>query len=122
MLEQCFQKGGLIYGEVSSEPNPPIGCALTFLIAALVVVPVRLGSDDAGGVSGTVRDLSGAVIPNASVTLTNTATNVVATSNTNEVGFYIFPAVMPGSYTLSAHRRECRSSKARSRFAWRNVS
>ena len=27
---------------------------------------------------------------------------MVASANTNEVGFYIFPAVIPGSYTLSA--------------------
>jgi hypothetical protein len=55
-----------------------------------------------GAVSGTVRDPTGAVIPKAHVVLTNVASSVVATTNTNEVGFYIFPAVPPGSYTLAA--------------------
>jgi hypothetical protein len=55
-----------------------------------------------GAVSGTVRDQSGGVIPEAAVVLTNTATNVVAKTVTNGVGFYIFPSVVPGSYTLSA--------------------
>src|SRR3954464_8314760 len=79
-----------------------LGMLLTFLSAAVVVAPCGWGQTTLSGVSGTVRDLSGAVIPNGSVTLTNTGTNVVATTATNEVGFYIFPAVMPGSYTLSA--------------------
>src|SRR5947208_1563362 len=75
---------------------------LISLITALAVVPCGWAQTTLGAVSGTVRDLTGGVIPNASVTLTNTATNVVANANTNEVGFYIFPAVVPGAYTLSA--------------------
>ena len=53
-------------------------------------------------VSGTVRDQSGAVIPNAAVTLTNSATNVASKTSTNGVGFYIFAGVVPGSYDLVA--------------------
>src|SRR5216117_3498849 len=55
-----------------------------------------------GSVSGTVRDQSGAAIPGASVTLTNTATNTSAKSTTNESGFYRFPGINPGPYSLSA--------------------
>ena len=55
----------------------------------------------AGMVSGTVRDQTGAVIPGAAVTLLNTATNVRTPTKTNEVGFYVFPGVAPGSYRLS---------------------
>jgi hypothetical protein len=51
-------------------------------------------------VRGVVRDPSGAVVPGATVTLTNTATNVGRTSTTNEVGFYIFPGVVSGPYRL----------------------
>jgi hypothetical protein len=51
-------------------------------------------------VSGTTRDQSGAVIPDASVTLTNKNTNSSSTSKTNEAGFYIFPGTLPGPYTL----------------------
>jgi hypothetical protein len=53
-------------------------------------------------VSGTVRDQTSAVIPGASVTLTNKNTNVASKSTTNEVGFYIFPGTLPGPYTLTA--------------------
>jgi hypothetical protein len=42
------------------------------------------------------------VVPNASITLTNTATNTNQATTANEVGFYIFPDVVPGAYHLSA--------------------
>jgi hypothetical protein len=52
-------------------------------------------------VDGTVRDQSGAVIPNAPVVVRNTATNVSSNTTTNEAGFYVFPGVIPGPYRLS---------------------
>ena len=55
-----------------------------------------------GAVLGAVRDTSGAVIPNASVTLTNTATGVTTTNTTNNEGLYVFPYVQPGVYDVSA--------------------
>ncbi len=51
-------------------------------------------------VRGVVSDPSGAVIPNASVTLTNTATNAASSTTANEIGFYLFPGVRPGTYRL----------------------
>ena len=83
-------------------PTSQLGTLLCILIAALLVAPCGWTQTTMGAVSGTVHDPSGGVIPNVSVVLTNTATNVVATTNTNEVGFYIFPAVVPGSYSLTA--------------------
>ena len=55
-----------------------------------------------GAVLGAVRDTSGAVIPNASVTITNTATGVTTTTKTNLEGLYVFPYVQPGVYDVSA--------------------
>jgi hypothetical protein len=51
-------------------------------------------------VLGLVKDSSGAVIPNATVTLTNTGTNVSQTATTNETGNYTFPLVQVGDYEL----------------------
>src|SRR5574340_639174 len=53
-----------------------------------------------GVVSGTVRDQSGAVIPTARVSLTNTATGIESKSTANEVGLYMFPGVVPGPHKL----------------------
>jgi hypothetical protein len=52
-----------------------------------------------GGIRGVVNDANG-VIPGATVTLTNEATNASRDTVTNEVGQYNFPAVPPGTYTL----------------------
>jgi hypothetical protein len=51
--------------------------------------------------SGTVRDESGAVVPSASVTLTNSATSVASKTTTTATGFYFFPGIVPGPYTLT---------------------
>ena len=53
-----------------------------------------------GEIGGEVRDPSGALIPNASVTVTNTATNASRVSTTNAAGFYSFPDLSPGTYSV----------------------
>lgn len=52
-------------------------------------------------VRGTLRDQTGAVIAGATVSLTNTATSVASETTSNEVGSYVFPAVLPGAYRLT---------------------
>ncbi len=53
-------------------------------------------------VVGTVTDNSGGVLPNVTITVTNTATGVSKTSPTNDVGQYAIPGVQPGTYDVSA--------------------
>lgn len=53
-------------------------------------------------VSGTVHDQAEAVVPNAAVALTNADTNLRFETRTNEVGFYLFPGIIPGRYKLEA--------------------
>jgi hypothetical protein len=50
--------------------------------------------------SGTVLDPSGAVIPKATITLTNNATQVTQTVTTKATGFYSFNELPPGDYAL----------------------
>ncbi|PYS10541.1 MAG: hypothetical protein DMG15_20585, partial [Acidobacteria bacterium] len=49
-----------------------------------------------GEVTGRVTDPSGAVIPGASVALTNVNTNAVRNVVTTEAGAYTFPSIPPG--------------------------
>ncbi|MFL6332562.1 MAG: carboxypeptidase regulatory-like domain-containing protein [Pyrinomonadaceae bacterium] len=49
---------------------------------------------------GTVKDPAGAVVPNASVTLTNEGTKEERKATTNDEGGYVFSAVSPGTYTV----------------------
>jgi trimeric autotransporter adhesin len=54
-----------------------------------------------GGVRGAVKD-PGGVIPGVEIVLTNEQTNISRFTVTNEVGEYAFPAIQPGTYTLTA--------------------
>jgi hypothetical protein len=54
-----------------------------------------------GGIRGTVADPNG-IIPGATVSVTNEATNVVRDTVTNEAGEYNFPALPPAVYTIRA--------------------
>ncbi len=55
-----------------------------------------------GDLVGTVTDVSGAVVPNATVTATNVATSVRSTASTNASGIYRLSNLLPGSYNISA--------------------
>jgi hypothetical protein len=51
-------------------------------------------------VRGVVEDSTGAVLPQANVTLINTATGVQSKTTANEAGVFVFPAVVPGPYRI----------------------
>ena len=59
---------------------------------------------DTASVVGTVKDVSGAVVPDARVTLTNVATGVSVVRTTNADGTYEFATVRPGLYLVSAEK------------------
>src|SRR3989442_1620662 len=51
---------------------------------------------------GTIRDETGAVLPNATVKVTNNERNTSRITKTNDVGTYVFPALNPGKYFIAA--------------------
>jgi len=53
-----------------------------------------------GAIVGTVKDATGAVIPNAKVTATNQATNIATTRTSSSAGFYSITPLPPGTYTI----------------------
>src|SRR5215472_3360961 len=56
---------------------------------------------DSGQISGFVRDPSGAVVPGAAVVTTNSGTKEPHRTVTNSEGYYVFPQLMVGTYTLT---------------------
>jgi hypothetical protein len=55
-----------------------------------------------GEITGTVTDRSSAVITGATVTVTNAATNVARSVQTNNAGSYSLPFLVPGVYNMQA--------------------
>jgi len=58
-----------------------------------------------GTILGTVNDATGAVVPNAKITVTNTATKVAFETVSNSAGDYNAPALNPGVYSVTAEAR-----------------
>jgi len=57
-----------------------------------------------GTLLGNVTDSSGAVVPNAKVTITETNTGVIHSANTNESGNYSFGDLPPGRYAVAVEQ------------------
>jgi len=57
-----------------------------------------------GRISGTVRDGNGSAVPNASITITNAATNLVRNVVSDEDGFYTATNLPVGTYTILVSR------------------
>ncbi|MCL4851793.1 MAG: TonB-dependent receptor, partial [Bryobacteraceae bacterium] len=68
-----------------------------FFLFAAHLVQAQTGT---GRILGTVKDASGAVIPAANVTATHIQTARQFTTSTNESGYYLFPAVQNGRYSI----------------------
>ena len=81
-----------------------LGLLLCIAVLLLAAVPAWPQASTAT-LSGTVRDQSGAVIPNASVTLTKTDTSEVFKTSTNSAGFYLFPGLVPGPYRVAVESK-----------------
>src|SRR5688572_8225060 len=51
--------------------------------------------------TGLVRDESGAIVPKATVTVTNVQTNISIKTETDESGAYVIPSLRPGEYSVT---------------------
>jgi hypothetical protein len=61
----------------------------------------RLNAQGYGKIGGTVTDPTGAVIPSASVTATQTTTGAISIVKSGAAGEYVFPALLPSNYSIS---------------------
>jgi hypothetical protein len=91
---------------LSARPSTLRNFMLSALLASVattlvMLCPAALAQSGAGSIQGTIEDATGAVIPAATITVTNHATNVKATTKSNRVGFYQVPGLFTGDYTLS---------------------
>ena len=75
----------------------------SLLILCVTFASVALGQAQsaAADLQGSIKDSTGAVVPNATVTARNAATNVSRTGNSNDEGFYRIINVPPGDYQIT---------------------
>jgi Carboxypeptidase regulatory-like domain len=90
-----------------------VALLLAALFCLFAVTPSSMFGQTAssGTVDGTVTDASGGAVVAATVTLTDTATNIVRTAQTNDTGRYFFANVVPSTYNLSVSKTGFRVSK-----------
>jgi hypothetical protein len=71
-------------------------------LASALLVPRPLQAQVAGAtLSGTVTDASGALIPNAQISIKNAATGVITSATADSAGFYSAPNLLPGTYEVT---------------------
>src|ERR1700676_4837442 len=74
------------------------GVTLVFVI----VTSVRVYAQVSGAtLTGTVSDSSGAVIPNAQISIKNEGTGEVRSVTADSAGFYSAPNLLPGKYDIT---------------------
>jgi len=77
------------------------GCALVAVCILGIAAPAA-AQFDRGQISGRVKDAQGAVVPGATVTATNTQTQIAVTTVSDGTGFYTFPNLPAGRYDIAA--------------------
>ena len=76
---------------------------VVLLVATFLAAPRALGQGAyQAQIRGTVTDQSGAVVANATVTITNDGTNIAQTAKTDDHGQYLLQGLRPSSYTIKA--------------------
>lgn len=73
-----------------------LSLAIVLFCAASAVAHAQTG----GAITGEVTDATGAIVPDAPITVTNTQTNVSRETVTNSSGLYLIPDLTPGFYSL----------------------
>jgi hypothetical protein len=77
-------------------------------LAALFAMPVF--GQTSGEITGRVSDSSGAVVPGATITLTNVNTSATRITQSTNAGDYTFPSVPPGFYNVKAEHSGFRAA------------
>lgn len=78
---------------------------LSLCIALTAIFSIVVHGQFKAGVQGVVLDIAGAVVPGATVTLTNKETNQTQQVTTSNEGFYRFSALPPGMYVITVEQQ-----------------
>ena len=77
------------------------GCWLALCVSTLCVHTANAQNRTTAELVGTVTDPSGAMLPGATVTVTNVGTKATFPITTNQAGYYAVPFLQPGIYSIT---------------------
>src|SRR5207302_1720082 len=77
-------------------------CSFMLLIGVVTAAIAQTGTSN---ITGSVRDVNGAVVPGATVTAKNEATGVTSTQTTTDSGLYAFSSLPVGKYTITVEKQ-----------------
>lgn len=91
---------------------------MSVLLVGVAIVTAACGvkakaQSGAGSIQGTVADVTGAVIPGASIHVVNQATGVATDTKSNHVGFYQVPSLFTGTYQVTTTAPGMKTSEAK---------
>src|SRR6185312_5908638 len=97
---------------ITHTPTPKQYCSHNKWLAAVVQIIVLLllisssavnvfsQATSTGTIVGTISDQQGAVVPDATIAITDKATSTTTKTTSNSAGHYAFPNVNPGTYDI----------------------
>jgi hypothetical protein len=87
------------------------GGAVRLVLGLALLALSAFAQSERGSITGAVRDTSGAVVPGASIKITNDATNVAVDTVSNAQGEYTVPSLPPSIYTVRVEKQGFRPSE-----------
>jgi Carboxypeptidase regulatory-like domain/TonB dependent receptor-like, beta-barrel len=91
---------GGIRGVMNNVHRASVALATSMALVAILFAAIPASAQEAGTILGSVKDPSGAVVPNATVTATNVDTTISRTATSGPDGAFRIPALQPGHYSL----------------------
>src|SRR4029453_14892502 len=74
----------------------------SFVVLYALCAPVLAQVQTTTGITGTVTDSSGALLPGVEGVATDQDTGTVRRTISNDAGHYVFQSLKPGTYSISA--------------------
>jgi hypothetical protein len=99
-MKTLFREVSLLKGFVRIGSGAAVAMLAILLCLAGTSRTVTAQSAGEGVIEGTVTDSTGAVVPHATITITNVATSVATVRESTGAGFFSISPVLPGTYTV----------------------